>query len=840
MRGVYVVVLVFSWFFFGHLSEGFSQSAKGAEEEVVTDKDSTSNQKNKYKELLEKGTWSNGLFNVIRQKGDYFFEVSDSLMGVDLLLVNKISSVPYALNGHGLNKGMAYESKMIRFYKDTALNKVWVKTINPRVSSPANDAITLSVKENFVESVIESFDIEAKNEDSTTVVIKVNKIFDGNRKSFTDLLASTGLGGGIQTDLSKIEDIKAFPENIVVKSLLTTSVSEGGPALPLSIGITLNIVLLPKNPMMPRYADKRIGYFDKPISYFSDEQHEIENREMITRWRLEPKEEDEEKYLSGELVEPKQPIIYYIDPSTPPQWRTYIQQGVLDWNEAFEEAGFKHAVQAKEVTDEEDFDIDDVRYSVITYAASAQKNAMGPSIIDPRSGEIIEADIMWWHNVMKAVHMWMRVQTGTIDPKARANKFSDAHMGEAIRFVSSHEVGHTFGLTHNMGASHSYPVDSLRSPSFTSHMSGTAPSIMDYARYNYVAQPGDHVTEITPEIGIYDKYAIHWGYRWLGLSDPHDETAQLNDWIRAHENDPLYFYGPQQPDIIDPRSQSEDLGDDAVKASMYGLQNLKKIVPNILSWAAEVDQDYYQAAKLYKGVIDQWVTYNGHVVSNLGGVYINNTVAGDKKESYVPVPALKQREAVNYLIENGVKPQHWLFTPDLIHKVYAVRDAPDGERYYSPVSLMRTYQTNVMYAMVKTDRLARIIDNQVLVKGGEEVFTAHDIYDPLFEAVFQKTEKGKDLDMYDRMTQKNYVDVLTVDRLELLKKTKENALTDDHREFKNIHYTYIPRVSDIGSIQHAELQRILKLLKKKRKSGDRDTRAHYEDLISRIEFNLKN
>lgn len=833
-------MLVFVWFFLSHSTEGFGQTPKDTEEGKAIEEDSTATDKNKYEELVEKGTWSKGLINVVRQEEDYFFEISDTLMGVDLLLVNKISSVPYALNGHGLNKGMAYESKMIRFYKDNALNKVWVKTINPRVSSPAGDAITLSVRENFGESIIESFDIEAKNQDSTSVVIKVNRIFDGNRKSFTDLLASTGLGGGIHTDLSKIEDIKAFPENLVVKSLLTTSVSEGGPALPLSIGVTLNIVLLPKEPMTPRYADKRIGYFDKPISYFSDAQHEIEDRAMITRWRLEPKEEDKEKYLNGELVEPKKAIVYYLDPATPAQWRKYIRQGVLDWNAAFEEAGFKNAVQVKEASVEEDFDIDDVRYSVITYAASAQENAMGPSIIDPRSGEIIEADIMWWHNVMKAVHRWMRVQTGPIDPKARANKFSDEHMGEAIRFVSSHEVGHTFGLAHNMGASYSYPVDSLRSPSFTSRMSGTAPSIMDYARYNYVAQPEDKVTEITPEIGLYDKYAIHWGYRWLGLSDPHEEAAQLNDWIREHENDPLYFYGPQQPDIIDPRSQSEDLGDDAVKASIYGLENLKRIVPNILDWAAEANKDYYQSAKLYKGVIDQWVTYNGHVVSNIGGVYINSTVAGDNKESFVPVPAAKQKEAVNYLLENGVKPQHWLFTPDLIHKVYAVRDAPDGERYYSPISLMRSYQTNVMYMMIKTDRLARVIDNQVLVKDGEEVFTAHDIYDPLFETVFHKTQKGKDLDMYDRMTQKNYVDVLTVDRLELLKKTKENALTDDLRKFKNIHYTYIPRVSDIGSIQHAELQRILKLLKKKRKSGDRDTRAHYEDLISRIEFNLAN
>ena len=825
---------------------GFSQDKKeDKDKDTKVEKDSVKpvdDKKLTYQKFLKEGNVKKGLFNVYNLKEDYYFEVPDSLLSRDLLIVNKVSSVPYALNGHGLNKGMTFETKLVRFYKDTILGKVWVKTVNPRVQSPKGDAITLSVKDNFGESIIEEFKIEAKNTDSTSVFIKVNKIFNGKEKSFSDLLTNIGLGGSVKTNLSSLEAIKSFPKNIVVKSLLTTSVSEGnGPALPLSIGVTTNIVLLPTDVMQPRFSDKRIGYFTKPMDYFSDAQHEVESREMITRWRLEPKEEDIEKYNQGELVEPKEQIVYYLDPATPKQWRPYIEQGVYDWNVAFEAAGFKNVLKVKFPSEEDkDFDADDVRYSVITYAASEKQNAMGPSIVDPRSGQILESDIVWWHNLMKGLHSWIRVQTGPIDSKARANKFSDEHMGEAIRFVSSHEVGHTFGLKHNMGASFSYPVDSLRSKTFTATMGGTAPSIMDYARFNYVAQPEDSVTEITPKIGVYDKYAINWGYRWIQKKSAHEEISVLNNWIRKHENDPLYFYGPQQSDVIDPRSQSEDLGDNAVKASEYGLKNLKRIIPNILDWTEEEGQDYYKASKLYKAVIDQWETYNNHVMANIGGVYVNNTVYGDGKNTFDPVSNKMQKEALDYLINNAILPQKWLFTPEIINKVFAVRDAPDGERYYSPVSMLRIYQTNVIYALLKTDRLMRITENEVLVKDGEDVFTEEYLFDELFDAIFKKTKRGKSLDMFDRITQKNYIDVLTVDRNKLLEKTKDKKLSGNFNNFKNIHFSYLPRVADIGTNKRAALENALVLLKKKQNKGDRATKAHYRDLIARIEYNLKN
>lgn len=797
-----------------------------------------------YQKFLKEGEVKEGLFNVYTLDNDYYFEIPDSLLSRDLLIVNKVSSVPYELNGHGLNKGMTFETKLVRFYKDTTHNKVWAKTLNPRVQSPEEDAISLSVKDNFGESIIEEFEIEAKNTDSTSVFIKVNKIFNGKEKSFSDILSNIGLGGSIKANLSILKEIKPFPENIVVKSLLTTSVSEGGPELPLSIGVSTNIVLLPEEVMKPRFDDKRLGYFSTPMEYYSDSQHEVESRKLITRWKLEPKEEDIEKYKRGELVEPKEQIVYYIDPSTPKQWVPYIEQGVYDWNVAFEAAGFKNALKVEiPSADDEDFDPDDIRYSVITYVASAKQNAMGPSVVDPRSGQILESDIIWWHNLLKGLHSWIRVQTAAIDPKARANTFSDEHMGEAVQFVSSHEVGHTLGLKHNMGASFSYPVDSLRSKTFTSKMGGTAPSIMDYARFNYVAQPEDSIVDITPKIGVYDKYAIHYGYRWLDMKTPQEEIPTLNQWIRKHENDPMYFYGPQQSltSIVDPRSQSEDLGDDAVKASEYGLKNLKRILPNIIHWTEEEGKDYYEAAKLYKALIDQWNLYNKHVMANIGGIYINNTVYGDGKSTYEPVPTAIQKNALDYLIKHAILPQEWLFTPENIDKVFAVRDAPDGERFYSPISMLRAHQTNTIYDLVHTDRLMRMAENKVLLGEKEEAFTEEYLFDTLFDAIFQKTKKGKSLDMLDRITQKNYVDVLTVDRNKLLEKTKENTVKEEEEKaFKNIHFSYLTRVSDIATNKRAALEEVRKLLEKKKNKGNRETKAHYRDLIARINYNLNN
>lgn len=833
---------------------GQKKEDKKAEKDKTEKKDSTVTKVKKIDELIKKGSYKKGLFNTIQVKTDIYFEIPDSLFGRQFLVVNKLSQVPMEVNEAGLNKGMNYENKVISFYHDKVAKKVWVKTIVPQVSSPKNDAITASVKDNFSESIIEVFDIEAQNNDSTAVAIKVNKIFDGNQKSFNDVLTNIGLGGSVKANLSYVENVKTFPENIVVKSQLTTSVNEGGVDLAVTLGVTSNIVLLSTTPMQPRLADNRVGYFTEKHWFFNDAQHKMEDQRFITKWRLEPKDEDKEKYLKGELVEPKKPIIYYIDPSTPKQWRQKIIAGVHDWQVAFEQAGFKNAIIAKEPTaDDKDFDIDDVRYSVITYAASPKSNAMGPSVVDPRSGEILEADIIWWHNVMTSLHDWMRIQTGPIDPKARGNKFSDEHMGEAIRFVSSHEVGHTFGLKHNMGASFSYPVESLRSKEFTDKMGGTAPSIMDYARYNYVAQPEDGVTAITPKIGLYDKYAIEWGYRWF----PNQETekASLRKMIEKHEDDPMYFYGEQQSYLstIDPRSQSEDLGDDAVLASEYGMKNLKRVSENILKWTYEDGKSYINTGKLYYQTIGQWDLYSNHVLANVGGIYLNNTYFGIDKKAYEAVPADMQRKAVNYLNENVIQLPKWLFFNDILDKTYAIKNSPMGPYEQTPYTLAREMQYGLIYNLFTDDRLLRMLENELKhqeLNSNEKIYTVENLFDQVRSAAF---DKKSNLTILEKMTQKNYVDALIVSTNKLFEKTTVAGLTidqnlqvpticnylDEEKMARNINYSSMKRVSEVTTYKRAELQRVLTLLNKKKNNGDASTKAHYADLIIRIKEALK-
>lgn len=805
----------------------------------------------RYDEITKKAKSRDGMFTIHQVEGDWYFELPDTLMGRDLLIVNKVSGVPYELNDAGLNKGMSYEDKLIRFHKDIVQKKVWVTTWNPRVSVPEGDAIARSVKDNYREAVIEQFPIEAFNNDSTAVLIKVNKVFDGSEKSFNDLYNSISLGTAVKRELSRIASMKSFPQNIVVKSFLTTQVTEGHESVPVTVETTTNIVLLPEQPMKPRFADNRVGFFSTPHIYFNDKQQAVEKRELVHRWRLEPKPEDVEKYKRGELVEPVKPIVFYIDPATPAQWREAIKAGVFDWQKAFEAAGFKNAVVAKDApADEPDFDIDDSRYSVITYAASQQANAMGPSVIDPRSGEIIEADVVWWHNVMTLLHTWMQVQTAPVDPRARFNTFEDEYMASAIRFVSSHEVGHTFGLKHNMGASYAFPVDSLRSRTFTAKMGGTASSIMDYARFNYVAQPEDGVERITPVIGMYDKYAINWAYRWLDVEEPHEELPVLNEWITAHSGDPMYWYGEQQDsrDPIDPRAQDEDLGNDLIKANRYGILNLKRIVPNIEKWTSAPGENYIQAGKLLMAVINQWKMYAGHVMAYVGGFYINNPVAGEDFCRYVPVEKEKQREAIKYLSEEVFQIPDWLFGADIWKKSYPVRTSPAGEIEYSPYSTARELQYAVFYDLMKDDRLLRMYESEVLA--GNKVYTPEEMFVDLHRAVFKSSLQGRNLSLYERMTQKNFIDALIVSSNKAVEKTTKKALYHEHRcnfaacrpavdfsedvRLRNLHFSSMGRVSEAVSVKRGALTKVLHLAEKNRNSGDVATRQHYEDLVVRI------
>lgn len=853
MKKLAFILLALQW------GIGFSQAKKTKKVKIlkITKKDSIDKKDalSTYSDLLKGAQTKKGLFTIHKVKEKIYFEIPNEVLSKDLLLVNKISSVPAQINNAGVNKGINYENKLIRIYKDTKNKKIWAKTFDPEISVNEKDNIAKSVRDNYSESIIEGFEIKAFGKDSTAV-IQVNDVFNGTSKSFNNLFDNIGMGGSVRTKDSFISEVKSFPQNIIIKANLTTQVSEGkttAEKADLTVGTTTNIVLLPE-PMVARFSDDRIGYFTTPKTYFSDKQQKVEKKELITRWRLEPKDEDINKYLAGELVEPKKPILYYIDPATPKQWQQAIIDGVSDWNEAFKEAGFKNVISAKlPDPDDKDFDVDDVRYSVITYAASSMANALGPSVVDPRTGEILEADIIWWHNVMTLLQSWMRVQTGIIDPQVRNNTFPDAKMAHAIRFVSSHEVGHTFGLKHNMGASFAYPVEALRSPEFTERMGGTAPSIMDYARFNYVAQEGDGVKQITPKIGAYDKFAIGWGYRWTGKASPQEELTITRSWLDAHQGDPLYFYGEQQSETIDPRSQAEDLGDNAMKAGAYGIINLKKTIPHIIEWSTKKGEDYEQAKAFYNQVINQWYVYNNHTLANIGGIYLTPSVKGDGLTTYTPVPYETQKEALDFLKEHILTLPEWLFVNELQHQLRPAKNTPKGFVDQSPYTVFREKQSSILYHLMKDDRLLRILEFEFLKEAqpSQRVMTVSELFSDLRSFIFKKSMKKKNLTIAERMTQKNYIDALIIDVNTLYAKTEKSLYsrmpmvcdyayhphdTDEHNDEKNLslYFNGMKRLSEVGSAKRSELIKVRKIILSAKNSGDEATRNHYADLLIRL------
>ena len=518
-----------------------------------------------YKDVItDKATTDKGLFKVHRLDSKYYYEIPDSLFEREMLVVTRYAKSPTVDGTYG---GEELNEQVWRWQRRD--KQVFIRIPSYRNVAAKGTDMYESVRNSNLDAVLSSFDIKAINKDSNSVVIDVTDLFQKD-------VQSLGLPPSVRTqykitsmDESRtyIDTIKSFPINIETRSLKTYKANDapGDKSIgSMTVEIHNSMLLLPKVPYKARFSDDRVGFFGQSQTDYGLDAQRAEVTRYIRRWKLEPK--DPAAYKRGELVEPKKQIVYYIDPATPAKWRPYLIAGVKDWNAAFEAAGFKNAITCLEApANDPDWSPEDARYSVIRYFASNIPNAYGPHNADPRSGEILESDIGWYHNVMNLVRNWFFVQTAAINPEARSPKFKDEVMGQLVRFVSSHEVGHTLGLPHNFGSSAAYPVDSLRSPSFTKRVGGTAPSIMDYARFNYIAQPGDEGVMLYPGIGEYDKWAVKWGYTWFDNKTPEEEAKILNKWTLEKAGNPLYFYGRQTGNPIDPRSQSEDLGDDAVK-----------------------------------------------------------------------------------------------------------------------------------------------------------------------------------------------------------------------------------------------------------------------------------
>ena len=794
---------------------------KNAPVEKNEDKPKDENGIKPYDKVITKDAISDqGLFVVHKINGKFFYEIPDSLFEREMLMVTRIAKTA---SGIGFGGGKS-DTQVLRWQKKgkQVLLRVVSHSIVAADSLPIHEAVVNS----NLEPVLFAFPIKAFSTDSLRIVIEVTDLFNKDIKplGFPQSSRKEYEITKLDEDKSFIESVKSYPLNIEARHVKTYAA--GNPPTNKSVGLVTvemsnSMILLPKEPMKRRNFDQRVGWFARGQVDYGLEAHESKTVKYLDRWRLEVKEEDIEKFNRGELVEPKKQIVYYIDRATPEKWRNYIKLGIEDWQVAFEAAGFKNAIIAKDppsLEEDPDWSPEDVRYSVVRYLASPIPNANGPHVSDPRSGEILESDINWYHNVMTLLRNWYFIQTAAINPEAQMVRFKDEEMGRLIRFVSSHEVGHTLGLPHNMGSSSAYPVDSLRSATFTKIYS-TAPSIMDYARFNYVAQPGDEGVALMPNIGVYDKYAINWGYRpILDAVSAEDEKGILDKWILEHAGDPMYRFGSQQFGVIDPSSQTEDLGDDAIKASGYGIANLKIIVPKLNDWVAEDGKDYTDLEVMYGQVLSQYNRYMGHVSGNIGGVYEHYKTHGQKGAVYTHVAKAHQKACLNFINQELFATPTWLIDEAIFNKI----------EFAGSVERLRKYQTNTLANILDFGRMERIIENEAL--NGKSAYTLLEMMSDLRNGVWSELDKGRVIDTYKRNLQRSYLS-----RMEYLMTQEQAPVPERIRNYVKRTEVNVEQ-SDIRPVVRAELITLKRSINSAiSRTTDRMSKYHLQDALVRID-----
>lgn len=643
-----------------------------------------------------------GGITVHRVDDRYFFEVPDSLIARDFLMVTRVAGVP-AGSGGFQSAGSSLNERLIRW--ERVNDRVLLKSIQTDAVADDTLPIARSVAQNNYPAIIAAFPIAAFSRDSTSYVLDVTDFFN------TDNPATSGMGANQRRTLgvrrydparSYISSMRGFPINIEVRQVQTFDAAT--PAFdPASASVSMetrqSIILLPRTPMRARNADARVGYFTvERVNYGLDVQ-KAASQEFITRWRLEPK--DPAAYARGEVVEPIKPIVYYLDPGTPTRWKRYVKEGVENWQAVFEKAGFKNAILAKDAptkAQDPDFDMDDARYSVVRWAASLTRNATGPHTHDPRSGEIINSEITWYHNHMRSYRNWLIMETGASNPAARSLEIPDELMGETMRQVITHEIGHALGLQHNMIASASFPTDSLRSPSFTSKY-GVSATIMDYARQNYIAQPNDGLKtkDFIRRLGPFDDFAINWGYRLINAPSTDAEKVTLNKWL-TDQNTPFpYRFVSQGLAAGDPRNQTEDLGDDPVKSGTYAVANYKRMIPNLIAWTTKPGEDFTELTEVYEEAIGRWAGYMNHAATVIGGVYVDLKTAEQSGAVYTVIPKAKQKAALAFLSENIITTPAWLQPKEIVSRL-------------GPTTVLAARQAAIVNSLLSNARLGRLAE----------------------------------------------------------------------------------------------------------------------------------
>ncbi len=793
-----------------------------------------------YKEIItDKAVTRKGLFTVHTVDEKWYFEIPDSLLNREILAITRFDKSPAGSRSYG---GEKVNEQTIRFEKGPS-DVIFLRVMTIiNVASDSSQPIAQAVRNSNVDPIAAAFDIKAYGRDSNSVVIDVTDFFklDNQPVSLSPDIKKRYNLSGIAADRSFISYIHSFTLNTEVRTVKTFSSSGAsgmgfGPSSSVSLpaadvagAVTMELnnsfILLPSIPMRKRFFDPRVGYFASEYAVYDDTQQKVKTSTFIHHWRLEPKAEDMDRWKKGELVEPKKPIIFYVDPATPKQWRPFLIAGINDWQAAFEQAGFKNAIMGKEWPENDStMSLEDARYSVVRYFASDIENAYGPNEADPRTGEILESHIGWYHNVMKLLHDWYFIQTGAVDPRARTMKFDDSLMGTLIRFVSSHEIGHTLGLRHNMGSSSQTPVEKLRDKAWVEANGHTA-SIMDYARFNYVAQPEDHIGPkgLYPRIGAYDKWAIQWGYKMIADTKTSEEDKKvLNTWIidSLKSNPRLWFGGEAQN--FDPRAQTEDLGDNSVKASEYGILNLKKIILQLPAWTKEEADTYDNLDDMYSQLTGQFSRYMNHVSKNVGGIYETFKSVEQPGNVYGPTPKAIQVQAVAFLHKQLFETPYWLLNKEILNKI----SSP------SSTEIIANTQSAVLSSLLTSSRLFRmeILSDRF---GKTVVYGPDDLVTDLEKGLWKELGSSLPIDPYRRNLQKQYVDVLIN-----LMNPSQPAIPAGLPRVLLIYFGADIKNTDIPSIARAHLTALRnRILLTANISTDKISKYHLLDVAERIKL----